>query len=236
MLKKIVLIIFISISTFNCVSTFSSRNPADVDIFQTEFEETVSKLDGEDSTIHLNEELKRSLAIYSSNMFPMTNRNLRKENLVDDSSFMYSICRIDAAIKVAHIQTKNLILFRGHNYLPSDNAKQPGYIFSDRAYLSTSLSLEVAKKFAKLSGNPKVIDIIEFEEQQIPGIWLDPISFYGRKSVLENEREYEVLLARNLKFKLVKTKQKYDYFYRFFIFDGFIDKSIKETIDCSTLL
>jgi len=236
MLKKIILIIFISTSIFSCVSVFNSRSPAEVSIVETNFEEKAKQLNDENSTLRLSEELTRSLSIHSSNMFPMTNRNLRKENLVDDTSFMYSICRIDAAIQIAQIQTKNIILFRGHNYLPSDDAKQLGYIFWDRAYLSTSLSLEVAKKFAQLAGRPKVIDIIEFNNQQIPGIWLDPISVFGKNSIKERDREYEVLLARNLKFKLVKTELKKDYFYRYFIFDGFIEKSKKETIDCTTLL
>ncbi|MCM2279755.1 MAG: ADP-ribosyltransferase [Oligoflexia bacterium] len=150
---------------------------------------------------------REAVNLYTDEGYGALNRILRTGQLRDNQSFLISVCHMDSAIFKGTISGP-LVLFRGHNFLP-EKANEPGYEFTDPAFVSTSLSMETAELFAHRAGKPRVVDIVSFSTESVPGIWIDPVAHYRN-----SDREFEVLLARNLRFRVVSAQMRSGTLYR----------------------
>jgi len=138
----------------------------------------------------------RALNGYAGQYYEVINAGLRQENLNKLSAMSARICDIDSLIERFPIAVSKLTVYRGHSYLPSGSEKT-GYEFIDKAFISTSISKKVALRFVK-NKEVRVLDVIDVPTKLIPSFWVHPTS--------PIKDEYEVLLARNVKFKVVTVE------------------------------
>lgn len=158
--------------------------------------ENIQLLDDEFSKLNLSETQSESLSFQSINLHMYVNPALRNEDSVILTKYAQHICAIDSSTRLMSLQ--GITLYRGHNYL--DNAGTTiNAVVSDRAFSSTSISEITALRFANKK-NPHVLDVVETGSKPVLGIWMGKISMIAD--------EYEILLARNARFKITAIEKK----------------------------
>lgn len=150
----------------------------------------------------IRQEDVRALHGYTGQYYEVINSGLRQENLDKLSAMSNRICDLDSLIERFPIAVSKLTVYRGHSYLPSESEKI-GYEFVDKAFTSTSVSKKVALRFVK-DKKVRVLDVIDVPTKLIPSFWVHPPSLI--------KDEYEVLLARNVKFKVVAIETEKSWF------------------------
>lgn len=138
---------------------------------------------------------------YTRDYYKDVNNALRSGSLDNITREDGTICDMDRLISDLSITSKvssNIRVYRGHGYLPA-GADQVGYEFVDKAYVSTSLYSKVVNQFKKDQETP-VVDVIDFSPEKIKAFWVHPFS--------EVSNEFEILLERNLRFKVVAVEHK----------------------------
>jgi len=99
---------------------------------------------------------------------------------------------IDRIINKSPMLPSNINMFRGVDMSWRGKLYSIGEVFSDKAFISTSLNYKTASWFAGSGG--KSVIYITYSNRKIKGLWLD------------TENEEEVLLPRNTVFKVMKEK------------------------------
>lgn len=212
---------------FGCAtgpSTISNRQPA-----SDETSGLVGNLDRDFEEYTVPDEAVRSLRQYTAMYYEPINSGLRAEDIEVVSAMSNRICSVDSLIFRFPIKASQLILYRGHGYLPP-GGDRIGFEFVERGFLSTSISEKVASRFLRDRKTP-VLDIISFPTAPVPGLWVHPLSLV--------KDEYEVLLSRGLKFRVVEVEKRKSFFsptilIRKLIFEGFAEKNsqLEKTLGC----
>lgn len=142
---------------------------------------------------------------YTRNFYKNVNNALRSGSLDKILKEDRLICKIEGIINKLFISSavsSSILVYRGHSYLPH-GADQVGYEFVDKAYVSTSIYAKTANQFTK-DQETRVIDVIDFSPEKVKGFWMHPFS--------DVPDEFEILLERNLRFKVVAVEKKESFF------------------------
>jgi hypothetical protein len=159
-------------------------------------EDKIQILNTKFNELALRDPEKENLAVYTRSHYARINPALRNVDPVVLTERARSICGLDAS--TSGLLIHGFTLFRGHSYLPV-GADHVGYIFSDRAFVSSSLSRFAASAFAGMQ-SPQVLDIIEIEDAPVQGIWMMPIALFPD--------EEEFLISRNTQFEVMSVTRE----------------------------
>lgn len=148
---------------------------------------------------HTSLELK-VLKSYSEMEYSLINHALRTKDRQRLKESRASICTLDKLMAIQPKLKDNFLLYRGHYYV-AQGGEKIGHEFNAETFVSTSLSKSVALKFAETGEGTEasVLDIIEVDPAFVKHLWIAPYSSF--------KHEQEVLLDRNLRFKVVDIKK-----------------------------
>lgn len=151
------------------------------------------------SNRYTKEQLK-VLNSYSQTEYGIINHALRTKDRQRIKEARNPICTIDKLMTTTPGLKENLLVYRGHYYL-QERGDKVGYEFNAETFVSTSLSKTVALKFAEVGEGTElsVLDVIEVDPAFVKYIWLAPYSSF--------KHEKEILLDRNIRFKVVDVKR-----------------------------
>lgn len=108
----------------------------------------------------------------------------------------YAISQIDSAM-AKHQLSENMTLYRG---IRGGGPSEVGHFFSEKAYMSTSLNMHVAKRFAGHGTAARVLEL------RVPK-GTNALSM-GRFGPVDYYAEYEILLPRNTMWRVVSADAK----------------------------
>lgn len=155
---------------------------------------------------------------YTGEAFGPLNNALRLQEDREIGSHRTMICTLDRVFEKAALPMKNLKVYRGHSFLP-ENWNKIGHEFTLRAYSSTSLDVNVARRFAGYARNKaSIIDVITVPNPELKAaLWVDYFSAYRQAEQIYNDYdkgEDEVLLARGLRVRVKSVETKKGFFDR----------------------